>query len=174
MENVQVRRDFIVGTRRLENYFWSLLLFFGGVGFVAKGLIDLLATKAEQFTQPVVMIFYGYIALCLCLYLVCSIVWNVGAGYNEFNKQTREMKLVRWGFPGKYRRIIVTVPFQELQEVSIQSQTFGLQPNSISISCKNGQKLPVLQTNLTLGQLEYYATQIAYYLQLPLKDTTLI
>ena len=174
MEKVQVRRDFIVGTRRLENYFWSILLFFGGVGFIGKGLFDLLGSNSDQFTQPVVMIFYGYIALSLCIYLVCSILWNVGAGYNEFNKQAKELKLVRWGFPGKYRRVVVTIPFRELQEVSIQSQTFGLQPNSISILCKNGQKLPILQTNLTLGQLEYYATQIAYYLQLPMKDTTFI
>ena len=173
MSNLQVRRDFIIGTRRLENYFWAILLFLGGGGFIFKGLTGLTNIDSGIITQEAVMVFYGYISISICAYLACSIFWNVGAGYNEFNKQAQEVKLVRWGFPGKFRRVVISVPFKELQEVSIQSQNFGIQPSTIYLNCQNGQKLPILQTNLTVRQLESYATQIAYFLQLPLKDISL-
>ena len=47
--------------------------------------------------------------------------WNVGAGYNEYNKATKTVRIVRWGFPGKNRRIDIEIPFSEIQSISIQT-----------------------------------------------------
>ena len=35
------------------------------------------------------MSFYGVAGLTLALYLWLTIAWDIGAGYNEFNKQAR-------------------------------------------------------------------------------------
>ena len=37
MEN-EIRQDVIVGSRRFSNYFWSVFLFFGGIGFLLAGM----------------------------------------------------------------------------------------------------------------------------------------
>ena len=33
-EQIEIRRDWIIGTRKTDNYFWAVILFIGGLGFV--------------------------------------------------------------------------------------------------------------------------------------------
>jgi hypothetical protein len=33
----EIRRDKIIGSRRFSNYFWSFILFLGGIGFLLVG-----------------------------------------------------------------------------------------------------------------------------------------
>ena len=37
MQN-EIRRDEIIGSRRFSNYFWSVVLFLGGIGFLLAGI----------------------------------------------------------------------------------------------------------------------------------------
>ena len=37
MQN-EIRQDKIVGSRRFSNYFWSVFLFVGGLGFLLAGI----------------------------------------------------------------------------------------------------------------------------------------
>ena len=96
-ESELIRRDFIVGSRRLSNYFWCIVLMIGGTSFLLAGLssyfkINLLPfadpTQLTFIPQGIVMIFYGVVAISFSLYIIATIFWNIGSGYNEFNKKT--------------------------------------------------------------------------------------
>jgi hypothetical protein len=55
--------------------------------------------------QGVAMLFYGTGALGLAIYIILTILWNIGSGYNEFSKVEQIARIVRVGFPGKNRII---------------------------------------------------------------------
>ena len=170
-EQIEIRRDWIIGTRKTDNYFWAVILFIGGLGFVQSNPFPTTSELEIAFSQKAVMGLYGYIALYTCIYLICSIFWNVGAGYNEYNKAAKTVRIVRWGFPGKNRRIDIEIPFSEIQSISIQTTNSFFFQDGITLQYENGRKIPLLQPNqtLTLDELESYATQIAYFIQVPLQ-----
>ncbi len=167
---IQIRRDLIVGTRKIENYFWTFILFVGGIRFITVNTLPDSQDFEITVAQQLVMGLYGYIALYTALYLTCSIFWNVGAGYNEYNKEQQLLKIVRWGFPGKNRKIQVEIPFSSIQALSIQTKDSFFSRNSVNLQYENGKSIPLLQPNqtLTLDELETYATQIAFFIQVPL------
>ena len=49
------------------------------------------------------MCFYGTLGLLLGLYIGLIILWDLGEGFNEFNLETGQVRIFRWGFPGKNR-----------------------------------------------------------------------
>jgi hypothetical protein len=51
------------------------------------------------------MCFYGIAGLFISSYLWCTILFDVGSGYNKFDKIKGIVCLFRWGFPKKNRRI---------------------------------------------------------------------
>ncbi|KAG6539897.1 hypothetical protein Mapa_018736 [Marchantia paleacea] len=53
-----------------------------------KDLIPFLSAEQILFIpQGIVMCFYGIAGLFISFYLWCTICWNVGSGYNKFDKQ---------------------------------------------------------------------------------------
>jgi hypothetical protein len=114
-----ILRQEVLGSRRPSNYFWAVIVSIGGLGFLLAGLssylkVNLLLvsdTSALQFIpQGVALLFYGTAGSLLALYLWLSLLWNVGGGYNEFNKETGKVKIFRWSYPGKNRRIDLDWP----------------------------------------------------------------
>ena len=70
-------REQIVGSRRLSNYWWATILFFGAICFFTVGLSSYLgfnllpfldAKEIIFFPQGLVMCFYGILAFLLSLY----------------------------------------------------------------------------------------------------------
>jgi len=167
---IQVRRDSIVGTRKIENYLWALILLVGGIRFITVNSVSDSTGFEITVAQQLVMGLYGYIAVYTSFYLVCSMFWNVGAGYNEYNKEQQLLKITRWGFPGKNRRIHIEIPFSTIQALSIQTEDSLFSRDGVTLQYENGKSLPLLQPNqtLTLDELEAYATQIAFFIQVPL------
>ena len=93
MQN-EIRQDKIIGSRRFSNYFWSVFLFIGGLGFLLAGLssyfkINLLpfanSIELNFIPQGILMLIYGLGALLVSIYLILIIIWDVGSGYNEFD-----------------------------------------------------------------------------------------
>jgi hypothetical protein len=73
------------------------------------------------------MMFYGTLSFSLSLYIFSTIIWDVGSGYNEYNKIENLVKIVRKGFPGKNREILLTYPLTSIQSIGIKISE-GLNP----------------------------------------------
>ncbi|CDN13967.1 photosystem I assembly related protein Ycf4 [Richelia intracellularis] len=106
----QVLSQKVLGSRRFSNYWWATIVTLGSLGFLLAGISSYLHTNLLFVTDPTQLIFvpqglvmglYGVAGSLLSLYLWLTILWDLGGGYNEFNRETGMVKIFRWGFPGK-------------------------------------------------------------------------
>jgi len=177
----EIRQDKIVGSRRFSNYFWSFFLFFGGLGFLLAGVssyfqMNLLpfanATGIVFIPQGIIMMFYGTLSLGFSIYIITTVLLDVGSGYNEYNKIENLIKIVRKGFPGKNREIFLTYPLSNVRSIGIKI-TEGLNPTrSIYLCLKDERNIPLtaVQEPMSISDLEKEATQLAKFLELKLEN----
>jgi hypothetical protein len=180
MQN-EIRQDKIVGSRRFSNYFWSFFLFLGGVGFVLAGISSYfkvnflpLANPTELvfIPQGLVMMFYGTLSLGISLYIIITVLLDIGGGYNEYNKIENLVKIVRKGFPGKTREILLTYSLSNVRSIGIKI-TEGLNPTrSIYLCLKDDRKIPLtpVQEPISISNLEEEAADLAKFLGLKLEN----
>ena len=177
-----LRLETVIGSRTISNFFWALMLLIGTLGFVLTGLSsyfgkDLLPfihsqSKGILFTpQGLVMCFYGTGGLFLSAYLWCGIFFNVGSGYNEFDRQVGIIYLFRWGFPGKNRKLRVRCLVQDVQAIRIEANGSLLSRHVIFLQLKDKQNIPLNQIteSFSLKQIEEKAAQLAQFLQIPIE-----
>ena len=109
-----IKYDPVVGSRRISNYVWGTITTLGGLGFLLTGissfyqknlLFFIHVDNIVFFPQGLVMCFYGLLAFLFSAYIWLTVFWAVGEGFNEFNKERGEIRIFRWGFPGKNRKI---------------------------------------------------------------------
>ncbi|MGB7084479.1 MAG: photosystem I assembly protein Ycf4 [Phormidesmis sp.] len=175
-----LRRE-ILGARRPSNYFWAGVTAIGGVGFVLSGISSYLHTNLLPFSdlpaqlvfipQGIAMSFYGTAALLLCVYLCLIIVWNIGGGYNEFNKESGEARIFRHSFPGKNREIDLRYPLADVLAVRAEIQE-GLNPKrSLYLKVKGKGDIPLTRVGqpMALSELENQGAELARFLQVPLE-----
>lgn len=179
MKNL-IRRDIIVGSKRFSNYFWAFLLFTGGLGFLLAGFSSYLKINLLFFTncqelafipQGIVMSFYGVVAVSLSVYISLTIFWDIGSGYNEFNKIDDLVRITRNGFPGKNRQILLVYPINEIKSIKVSIQD-GLNPKRMIFLCtKDQRQIPLNQVEQprSLFELEAYASDIAEFLEVSLE-----
>ena len=177
----EIRQDTIVGARRFSNYFWGILLIVGGIGFLLAGIssyfkINLLpfanASELIFIPQGLVMMFYGTISLFLSFYIIVTMLWDVGGGYNEYNKIENLVKIIRKGFPGKNSEILLTYPLATIQSIGIKISE-GLNPQrSIYLCLKDNRKIPLtaVQEPISISELEKQAADLAKFLDLKLEN----
>ena len=131
-----IRRYVVVGSRRLSNYWWASIILLGGFGFLLTGIssflhFNLLPFINSQnilfFPQGLVMCFYGILGLIFSCYLWLTLFWGVGGGFNEFNKKQGIVRIFRWGFPGKNRRIDLFYDIKDIEAIRIEIKE-GLNP----------------------------------------------
>jgi len=180
MQN-EIRQDKIIGSRRFSNYFWSFFLFVGGLGFLLAGLssyfkINLLpftdTTELAFIPQGVVMMFYGTLSLGFSIYIIVTIILDIGSGYNEYNRLENLVKIVRKGFPGKNREILLTYSFSNVRAIGIKI-TEGLNPTrSIYLCLKDERNIPLtpVQEPTAISNLEEEAADLAKFLDLTLEN----
>ena len=180
MEN-EIRQDTIVGSRRFSNYFWSFFLCFGGIGFLLAGIssylkINLLpfanTTELVFIPQGLVMIFYGTLSFGVSIYILITVLLDIGGGYNEYNRMESLVKIVRKGFPGKNREILLTYPLSNVRAIGIKI-TEGLNPTrSIYLCLKDERKIPLtpVQEPTSISNLEEEAASLAKFLDLKLEN----
>ena len=179
--NKDIRQDKIVGSRRFSNFFWTFVLFLGGISFLLAGLSSYLKINLLPFTntselvfvpQGVVMMFYGTLSLSISVYTLLTVVWDIGSGYNEYNKIENLVKIVRRGFPGKNREILLTYPLNNIRAIGIKISE-GLNPKRIIYLClKDERKIPLtpVEQPSTISDLEENAADLAKFLELKLEN----
>jgi len=176
-----IRRNKIIGSRRFSNYFWTLFLFIGGFSFLLAGLSSYLKINLLPFANPsqlafipqgLVMIFYGTLSLSFSIYILLTLFWDIGSGYNEYNKIENLVKIVRKGFPGKNREILLTYPLNSIKSIGIKISE-GLNPKRIVYLClKDERKIPLtpVQQPSSISILEEEASDLAKFLDLKLEN----
>ena len=180
MQN-EIRQDKIVGSRRFSNYAWSIFLFVGGLGFLLAGISSYFKINLLPFANPtelvfipqgLVMIFYGTLSLGISTYIIITVLLDIGSGYNEYNRTENLVKIVRKGFPGKNREILLTYPLSNIRSIGIKI-TEGLNPTrSIYLCLKDERQIPLtpVQEPTSISDLEEEAADLAKFLDLKLEN----
>ena len=170
----------VPGARRWSNYAWGILLCLGGLGFFLTGLASyfnfplvffIKSTTIQFFPQGLVMCFYGIVGLCVGIYIWLIILWNLGEGFNEFNLQTGEIRIFRWGFPGKNRKIDLQYPIQDVQSIRVEIQD-GLNPKRvIYLKLRGNREIPLTRAGqpVSIQEIETQAAELARLLQVSLE-----
>jgi len=175
-----VLRQSILGSRRFSNYWWAAIVSLGATGFLLAGIssylrINLLpfsdATDLVFLPQGIALSFYGTAGICLATYLWLVTLWDVGGGYNEFNRQTGDVTIFRWGYPGKNRRIELKCKTAEVQSVRVEIKE-GLNPKrAIYLRIKGKRDIPLTRVGvpMSLTELENQGAELAKFLEVPLE-----
>lgn len=170
----------VKGSPKISNWCWASVLLIGGIGFLLVGfssyigidLVPVISSKDISFApQGLVMCFYGTASLFLSSYLWCAIFWNVGSGYNEFDRQERIISIFRWGFPGENRRIRIRCSFQDVQAIRLDTNQNLYSRYTMSLRLKDQQDVPLSQISesLTWKETEEKAAQLAQILRIPIE-----
>lgn len=179
-DETQVLRQEILGSRRFSNYFWGMITSMGGIGFLLAGLssylqVNLLLvsdpTSLQFIPQGIALLFYGIAGSALAIYLWLTVLWNIGGGYNEFNRQTNQVTIFRWGFPGKNRRIEINYPLDEVKSIRAEIKE-GLNPKrALYLCCKQHRDLPLTRVGepIPISDLENQGAELARFLEVPLE-----
>nr|YP_009946731.1 photosystem I assembly protein Ycf4 [Incarvillea sinensis]QOE76723.1 photosystem I assembly protein Ycf4 [Incarvillea sinensis] len=172
--------ELIPGSRKLSNFCWALIIFLGALGFLLIGISSYLGRNliyfvpSEQilfFPQGIVMSFYGIAGLFISFYLWCTISWNVGSGYDRFDRKEGVVCIFRWGFPGKNRRIFFRFPIKDIQSLRIEVKE-GLSTRRVLYLDIRGQgAIPLIRTDesLTPREMEQKAAELAYFFRVPIE-----
>ena len=170
----------ILGSRRLSNYFWAITVSIGGIGFLLSGLssywkINLLlvseTTNLQFIPQGIALTFYGVAGCLLATYLWLIILWDVGGGYNEFDRETGKVTISRSGFPGKNRQVEVTIPIEEVQSIRAEIRE-GLNPKRVLyLRSQKFRDIPLTRVGepIALSSLENQGAELAKFLEVPLE-----
>lgn len=215
---VGIRRYIIEGERRFSNYWWTSVVFVGACGFLYTGISAYLghgifsatggvfmlpgdsATPQTNssfdipfFPQGLLMSFYGSLGLLLSIYWTLLIFWNVGGGFNEFNKKDGFIRIFRWGYPGKNRKIDFVYNLKDVEAIRVELKQ-GLDPqrtiylrlkatsplttdsgkrpslaSANSLNIKREIPLTGISQPLTLKEIEKQASELANFLQVSLE-----
>lgn len=196
---VLIRRYMIIGERRLSNYWWAIFVSIGSLGFLSTGITSYFSTFSasnsvgsliEQnfsetnqilldtqsvfisfFPQGLLMSFYGSLGFLLSLYWWFLIFWNVGGGFNEFNKKDGLIRIFRYGYPGKNRRIDLSYSLKDVEAIKVELKQ-GLDPQrTIYLRLKGNREIPItgIGQPLTLKDIEKQASELANFLQVSLE-----
>lgn len=170
----------LIGSRRFSNFWWATIITIGATGFLLAALSSYFKTNLLLFTDPtgltfvpqgIAMGFYGVAGLLLAAYLWFTIILDVGGGYNEFDRETGEVHIFRWGFPGKNRRIELKFSTQDVQAVRIEIKE-GLNPRrQLYLRVKGRRNVPLTRVGqpMSLTELENQGAGLARFLGVPLE-----
>ena len=179
MSQQLVRRYNVIGSRRLSNYIWAFFIATGSVSFLITGFASYLnkdfififnAKNISFFPQGLIMCFYGFLGLIFSVYLWLTILWSVGGGFNEFNKVNGLVRIFRWGFPGKNRKILLEYPLEQVESIKIDLKQ-GINPKRmIYLQIRGKKEIPLIRVGqpLTLEEIEIQAAELAKFLQVSL------
>lgn len=181
INNVSLRYDLILGSRRISNYFWFFISFIGGIGFLTVGLASYFGTFSSLINnsepirfipQGIVMTFYGSISLLLSIFLLVNIIVNVGGGYNKYDKAKEKIEIFRLGFPNQTREVYLKYQFQEIRSIKLKIQE-GLNPKrEIYLCTKDQRQIPLTRVGepLLLSSIEEEAVDLSLFLNVPLES----
>jgi hypothetical protein len=179
LENRVLRQE-VLGSRRFSNYWWASVVSFGAAGFFLASISSYLHVNLLPFSDPTMLVFipqgiamgfYGLVGLLLSAYLWLTILWDVGGGYNEFNREAGTVKIFRWGFPGKNRKIELNFKTADVQAVKVNLKE-GLNPKrSLYLRVKGVRDVPLTRVGqpIALSELENQGAELTRFLGVPLE-----
>ena len=179
--NKSILKDNIVGARNFRSTITMIVLILAGLGFFLAGLSSYLNTNLLFITdtneikfvpQGIAMLFYGTGALGLGSYILLTIIWNIGSGYNEFSKVEQIARIVRVGFPGKNRIIFLSYEFNNIKNLKYLIKQ-GLNPRcNILLVLKDKREIPLFPAQFLLNptDTEKKAIELANFLNVPLES----
>jgi hypothetical protein len=180
-QSTLVRYNLILGSKRLSNYVWLLISFLGGTGFFLAGVSSYLQVQILPFTkvdnisfipQGIVMTFYGSIGIFLSLFLFANIIFNVGGGFNKYDKNLNKVEIFRLGFPIQNREIYLAYNFKDIRSIKLSIQE-GLNPKrEIYLCTKDQRQIPLTRVGepLLLSSIEEEAVDLSLFLNVPLEN----
>jgi hypothetical protein len=175
VEENSIVKSYFTGSRRLNNIFWAIAVSLGGFGFFLTGLSSFFGTNLLFFSdsseisflpQGIVLLFYGTVGSLLGIFLTLTVWWNVGSGYNEYNREIQTIKLYRKGLPGKNRELTFTFPFNQVKSVKMRIKE-GINPKRQLLLClTDSREIPLtgIEEPVALNKIEDEAITIAKYL----------
>lgn len=170
-----IKTDKILGSRRFSNYWWSTVIFIGGLifflvgisSYFEKSLIPLIYSNGLVFLpQGIIMTFYGTIAMIISVFLWYTIILNIGSGYNEFNNEKGIITIFRLGFPGKNRILKLQYKVEQISSIKLFVKE-GLSPKrEIYLKMKDNREIPLTKVGspLPLSIIEAEAIELAKFL----------
>nr|YP_010987816.1 photosystem I assembly protein Ycf4 [Aporosa dioica]WON66248.1 photosystem I assembly protein Ycf4 [Aporosa dioica] len=172
--------ELIAGSRKTSNFCWALILFLGSFGFLLVGISSYLGRnlislfpfqQISFFPQGIVMSFYGIAGLFISSYLWFTILWNVGSGYDRFDRKEGIVCLFRWGFPGKNRRILLRFLMKDIQSIRIKAKEDIYARRVLYMEIRGQGAFPLTRTdeNFTPREIEQKAAELAYFLRVPIE-----
>lgn len=173
-------RTYITGSRQLGNIFWAVVVLLGGLGFFITGLSSYLHVNLAFFTdvtqisyipQGIVLLFYGSVGVILGTFLCFTVWWDVGFGYNDYDKNLAQILLYRKGFPGKNREVKLVFGFEEVNSIKIRIRD-GLNPRRQLLLClTDGREIPLTAAGqlFSLTKVEAEAVNLAKFLNVYLE-----
>lgn len=181
VKKIEIRQERIIGSRRPSNYILVCFLFFGGIIFLLSGISSYFKTNLLPFSNPkelifipqgLIMTFYGTLSFGISTYILFTIFLDIGSGYNEYNQIENLVKIVRKGFPGKNRNILLTYSVNNIRAIGIKA-TEGLNPqNDIYLCLKDERNIPLTsnQQPISINELEKQASILAEFFNLKLEN----
>lgn len=174
LDSKLIRRYIIVGERRLSNYWWASVILLGALGFLVTGISSYLNISGNNilfFPQGLLMSFYGSLGFLLSFYWWFLIFWNVGSGFNEFNKKDGFIRVFRWGYPGKNRRIDFYYDLPDVEAIKVELNQGLDSQRTIYLKLKGKREIPItgIGQPLTLKEIEKQASELANFLQVSLE-----
>jgi hypothetical protein len=167
----------IPGYCRFSNIFWFILLICVGTGFLITGLssyfqisIFFNLPQINYIPQGIIMTFYGTLAITQSILILIGILFDVGGGFNRFDKEDGRIQIVRKGWPGKNKTILLTYTFDEIDKVEVFIRE-GLNPKRIIyLLNKDGRKIPLnpISQLMSLQEIEDRAFKLANFLKVDL------
>jgi hypothetical protein len=176
-----ILKENIIGARNINSFVSMTVLFFAGMGFFLAGLSSyfqinlLILTDTSEITfipQGIALLFYGTGAIGISLYLLLTIIWNIGSGYNEFSKEDNVVRIIRLGFPGKNRTIFLTYEFKNIKNLKFLIKQ-GLNPRcNILLVLKDKREIPLFPAQFLLNpnETEKKAIDLANFVNVPLES----
>lgn len=191
-----IRRYLIIGERRFSNYWWATVVLIGALGFLLTGIFSYLnlkngnnvmpdalessstmiigsGTNISFFPQGLLMCFYGSLGFLLSMYWWFLIFWNVGGGFNEFNKKDGFVRIFRWGYPGQNRKIDLYYTLKDIEAIRVELKQGGFTDSqrTIYLKLKGKREIPLtgIGDPLTIQEIEKQASELANFLQVSLE-----
>ena len=180
--NLLIRYDLVLGSKRTSNYIWLLIISLGSIGFLDAGICSYLKIQLLPFIktdsinflpQGIVMTFYGTAGLLLSIFLAVSILFNVGGGYNKYDLKQGKIEVFRLGFPGITNEVYLSYLVKDIKSIKL-SITEGLNPRrEIYIATKDGRQIPLTRVGepLLLSMVESEAVELSSFLNIPLESS---
>ena len=121
--------------------------------------------------QGIVLVFYGTVGSILSVFLWLTIFWDIGFGYNEYNKNSQEVTLYRKGFPGRNRELCLKFNFSDIKSIKMRIKE-GLNPKRQLFLCLNdAREIPLsgIDKPIALNKIESEAITLAKHLNVYLE-----